>query len=193
VLRQALEAIEAAKQPTAAQYRHLFDLFPERFAEDRFNESFAQILAGDRREWNSGQDYRLRMCQAYQFVDHKIYMRKLLNIGVEANNWGGRDHDEQLMHVPGDMYKRLVFGEECQQLTQESLGARLAVILDALGDYADRQIEAVYDSLAWDGMDRFGVECLLDGLCAHSSQRCQLTRALRNKYLKDPLINRHTH
>jgi hypothetical protein len=199
-LRRALETIEAAKRPTAAQYQRLFDLFPQRFAdlrewfaEDRYNEAIAQILAEDRPEWDYGRDYRRRMCEAYELLDHKMYMRKLLRMGIEANNWGGPDNDEESMHLPGDFYKRLVFGEECRQLTQESLDARSRVIFEVTDEYSERQVESIYNSLAWDGMDRYAIEWFLDGLCTHSEQRCALSRTLRNKYVKLPNTDRHTH
>jgi len=170
-LRKAIEAIEVARQPSTLLYEQYFEAFPDRFTKLRdwfVGEGFREILANGRRDWNYGADYRRQMCRMYDHINHKRYMRKLLRIGIQANNWGGpADEDEELLrHVPGEMYRALVYGEECGKLTPASVSARKDVIYQLLPEYTDQEVEAIYNSLAWEGVERFALEWFLDEVCS---------------------------
>jgi hypothetical protein len=187
-LREALEALEATRQPSAQLYERYFEAFPDRFTELRdwlVRGGVREILARGR-DWNYGEDYLREMCRTYEHVGHKRYMRKLLRMGVEAGNWGGPadEEGELLRHVPGSMYRSLVLGEACGPMTQASMAARTAVIYQLLPEYADAEVEAIYNSLAWEGVERFALEWFLDGVCNSDQKRCALMSQFRDKYVK---------
>jgi hypothetical protein len=187
-LRDARDAIDAASHPEARLYERYFETFPDTFrglAAVLHSGDYEGLLLRPGEQWNFGQAYKATMCRAYQYVDHARYMRKLLKIGVEANDWGGFAADHERALYPGETYKNLVWGRTCETVTEASVRERVSVIYALSPEFSDSQLEAIFNSLSWEDLDRVPIDWFLKGLCAHHSDRCALTAKLHDKYIKD--------
>jgi hypothetical protein len=187
-LRDARDAIDAASHPQAQLYERYFEAFPDTFrglAAVLHSGAYEDLLLRPGEQWNFGQAYKTTMCVAYQYVDHAKYMRKLLKIGVEANDWGGFAADHERSLYPGETYKNLVWGNTCETVTEASVHERVSVIYALSPEFSDSQLEAIFNSLSWEDLDRVPLDWFLKDLCAHHRDRCALTVKLHDKYIKD--------
>lgn len=190
ILRQTRDQIEATATPNDDLYRRYFDAFPQSFAG---LSDVLEILMRPKGTSNFGQEYLIPMCRAYDHVDHRQYMRKLLKIGIEANNWGGIDKDRVKYVYPGDAYVALIYRLPCETLTEESRRQLISIIYELAPEFTDAQIEAIYNSLCWDGEQRSSLDWFLTGLCSRYPGRCDLTRMLHEKYVKHLHADDHPH
>lgn len=187
-LRDARDAIEAAKPARAESYERYFEAFPATFhdlAAILHSGNYESELLRPGEEWNFGLSYKTTMCTAYEYVDHARYMRKLLKIGVEANDWGGHGADYERSLYPGETYKNLIWGTYCGTVTEASAHQRMSVVFALSPEFSDRELEAIFNSLSWEDLDRVPFDWFLKDLCAFHKDRCALTRALHEKYIKD--------
>jgi hypothetical protein len=127
--------------------------------------------------------YIVTMCAAYEYVDHRSYFRKLLRIGIGADNWGGTGRHRQRSLYPGDAYLRLMHGTACGQPTHGTLAERRAHIYALAPEFSDAEIESIYNSLSWDGEIRSPLDWFLRDLCGAQPSRCELTRRLHDRYI----------
>lgn len=195
-MREAREAIETAQVPDKERYQRYFDVFPGSFrdlGELLHSGKYRSLLLRTGEQWDFGNAYKVPMCMAYRYLDHRQYMRKLLRIGVEAGNWGGSGKDPQRYLYPGEDYKRLVWGDACEVLTETSAKERMSVIYALTPEFSDSEIEAIFNSLSWEDLDRVPIEWFLAGVCAHHADRCALTNRLHDKYIKSSEPQTHSH
>jgi hypothetical protein len=188
LLREIRDQMDASQPAGTELYRRYFDAFPSSFTElgellvsDRYSE----ILLRPGEKWDFGLSYIVLMCQSYDRIDHRRYMRKLLRIGVGANNWGEAGKDNEKYVYPGDTYFRLIARYPCGPQTQESVREQQSVIYALVPEFTDAELEAIYNSLSWEGSPmRSPLDWFLDGICSRYPNRCALTRMLHEKYVK---------
>jgi hypothetical protein len=159
------------------------------------SDGYRGVLLRPGEKWDFGNAYVALMCRAYDFIDHRRYMRKLLRIGVEAKDWGGPGKDPEKYLYPGDLYQRLVFRYACEHRTAASHQEQASVIFELVPEFTDAELEAIYQSLSWgeDSSQRVALSWLLDGICSRYPQRCKLTRALQEKYVEHLYESPHLH
>jgi hypothetical protein len=186
LMRLTRDSILDAPDPGVSLYLRFFEAFPQSFSD------MGQLLASDAyieklkrsdEDWDYGNGYLRTMCEASTYMDHHAYMMKLLMMGVEANKWG----ETEKLHHPGDNYQRLVWGTACEELTESSSRIKVRTIIDLLPQFNDNEVEAIYNSLSWDGFTRFPLDWFWLELCERYSARCALGAELKNnwsEYLK---------
>ncbi len=188
VLREIRDQMDAARPAGAEVYERYFEAFPSSFAElseilvsDRYRE----ILLRPGEDWNFGLAYIVPMCESYDRIDHRRYMRKMLRIGISGNDWGGLDKDRERDLYPGDIYQRLIARYPCAQRTDEAAREQLSVIYALVPEFTDAELAAIYNSLSWgeDSSQKLPLDWFLEGICSRYQNRCQLTRMLREQHL----------
>jgi hypothetical protein len=188
VLREMRDQLNASQPASAELYERYFEAFPSSFAELReilVSDKHRQILLRPDEDWNYGLAYIVPMCKSYERIDHRRYMRKMLRIGIGANDWGGADKDPETYLYPGDIYQRLVARYPCEQRTEETAREQISVIYALIPEFTDAELTAIYNSLAWgeDSTQKLPLDWFLDGICSRYPNRCQLTRRLHQEYL----------
>lgn len=187
VLREIRDQIDASAPASVELYQRYFEAFPSSFAqlsEVLVSQTYSEILLRPGEEWDFGQAYVVLMCQSYEWIDHRRYMRKMLRIGISGNDWGGRDKSREKGLYPGDIYQRLIFRYACAQRTEEAHREQLSIIYALVPEFTDAQIEAIYNSLSWEEDRKWPLDWFLEGICSRYQSRCQLTQTLQKKYAK---------
>lgn len=185
-LRDLRDRIESTvTQGTGLQQRY-FEAFPSSFtalSNVMVAQTHRDILLRPGESWEFGQPYVVLMCRTYEHVDHSQYMRKLLRIGIEAGDWGGREKDRIRFLYPGDIYQRLVFRTACEQRTEEAAREQMSTIYALLPEFTDEEFVAIYHSLSWAESDqKYPLDWFLEEICARYPQRCALTQKLRREF-----------
>jgi hypothetical protein len=189
----------AASQPAGAElYDRYFEAFPSSFAElgeILVSDKYRQILLRPDEDWNYGLAYIVPMCESYKRIDHRRYMRKMLRIGIGANDWGGADKDREKYLYPGDIYQRLVSRYPCEQLTEEAAREQISVIYALIPEFTDAELTAIYNSLSWgeDSTQKLPLDWFLEGICSRYQNRCGLTQRLHEEYLKHSAADARPH
>lgn len=192
ILRSLRDRIDAATLADAALYEQYFEAFPPSFVDLRqmlVADQYKDILLRSGERWDYNQAYVTLMCRTFDHVDHRRYMRKILRIGVGADDWGAEDLEYQ---YAGDMYQRLIFRFSCAHQTEQSARAQMNVIYSLLPEFSDAQVTAIYHSLWWDeGGRRIRLDWLLNDVCSLYPSRCELTRKLRHSFPKESGTSHH--
>lgn len=186
-LRLALDAV--TKRGSSQDFRALMVAFPESFVELKLLVSGGDKPLRERGpRWDFNEPYIKAMCEAYRYVDHEQYLRKLLRIGREAGSWGGpeprdgQNMDEYDVRIAaGDAYRRLFFGTACEPFDPQAFSERLTIFYSLVSSHTDSDVRSIFESLSWDGADRVSVNWMLDGLCAAYPSKCTLTRSLASR------------
>lgn len=194
LMREIRDQMDASQPVSAELYERYFEAFPSSLAE------LGELLVSDRHrdvllrpgeKWDYGLVYTVPMCQSYERIDHRRYMRKLLRIGVQANNWGESGQDEEKIASPGGIAYGLIARYSCGPQAQETVLEQESVIFELLPEFTDAEFEAIYNSLSWeDSPMRSAMDWWLDRACSTYPSRCGLTRRLHEKYEK-PLLEDH--
>lgn len=189
LLRELRDQIGASRPAAAAElYQRYFEAFPTSFAEVSevlVSDQYRELLLRPDEHWDFGQAYVVLMCESYDRLDHRRYMKKMLHLGISGNDWGGLGKDRQENLYPGDIYQRLIFRYACAQRTEAAAREQLSVIYELLPEFTDAQLEAIYNSLSWAEDRKWPLDWFLEGICSRYPGRCPLTRVLREKYRQD--------
>lgn len=185
-VRAKLEQI--LKDPTPAAYAAYFESFPSSLGE--FKQFFAtdsshRTILEQGMEPGSLHLYSLHACKAYDVVGPERYAEKFLRINAEAGSWGGppnRDNADLL--TAGHLFQNLLFRGDCERAAMPALYSAIVAVASR---FDDAQLENLYLSLGWNGMEGSGMEWfpspwLLPEVCARVPARCSLTRQLADKY-----------
>lgn len=193
-LRSMRDRIEAASDPGADLYRQYFEAFPTSFADLQqtlVTDRHRDVLLHPDEQWDFGQAYVVLMCRSYDHVDHRQYMRKLLRIGVGADDWGAYAKDLQYRYG-GDIYHRLIFRYACTQRTEDAHREQMQTIYAVLPEFDDAQLTAIYHSLTWaEAEQKVALDWFLNDICSLYPDRCELTRTLRATFREPDGISRH--
>jgi hypothetical protein len=122
------------------------------------------------------------MCRARPCVNCSI---EITSIDRRANDWGGFAADHERTLYPGETYKNLVWGSTCETVTEASIHERVSVIHALSREFSDSRLQAIFNSLSWEDLDRVPIDWFLKGLCARHADRCALTVKLHDKCIKD--------
>lgn len=187
LMREIRDQMNASQTISTELYERYFDAFPASFAELRevlVSGAYRGILLRSGEEWSYGNAYIVPMCQSYERIDHRRYMKKLLRIGIEANNWGELGKDNEKDVYPGDIYFQLIARYPCGPQTQKAVQEQMSVIVDLVPEFSDPEIEAIYNSLSWEASPtRSPLDWFLQSVCSRYPNRCELTKMLHEKYV----------
>lgn len=180
---------EILKDPTPAAYAKYFELFPGTLGE--FKQLFATEDSSHRTILEQGMVagsvhlYFVHACKTYDVVGPERYAEKFLRINAEAGSWGGppnRDNADLL--TAGYLFQNLLFRADCAEPASPALHGAIEAVA---ARFDDAQLENLYVSLGWNGMEGSGMEWspvqwLLPRVCELVPARCSLTRQLVDKY-----------
>jgi hypothetical protein len=181
-LRGLRDRIEAAAAPGADLYRQYFEAFPATFTDLQqmlVTDRYRDVLLHSGEQWDFGQTYVVLMCRSYDFMDHRQYARKLLRVGVGADDWGV--HASNILYrYAGDIYHRLIFRYACAERSEQAHREQMQAIYAVLPEFTDAQLTAIYHSLTWaEAEQKVKLDWFLNDICSMYPVRCELTRTLR--------------
>jgi hypothetical protein len=101
------------------------------------------------------------MCRARPCVNCSI---EITSIDRRANDWGGFAADHERTLYPGETYKNLVWGSTCETVTEASIHERVSVIHALSREFSDSQLQAIFNSLSWEDLDRVPIDWFFEGL-----------------------------